>query len=267
MSRRILPFLLVLILLVSACSVSEGWESTKHVAKSAWSGTSAIVNPNPEIDLDRYKMENPNQEKLARLFTPVDQNILRLMRFLGDQDVYPTAEWVQLLFKRFPWIDGMFVTDSEGRILERKPPTPLKPFSHPLWFEAVWRDVLLKSVVDKTELGPEIYFGTPMYKDVNLVGLIVVHFDPRTLFSFCPDPNQLVIIVPGRGAWCQGSSEDAEALLALPWDETLKDQAYGQVQVGQKYFTWISRYVGRDLYVYATESVDPKKSTKGWLFF
>ncbi len=266
MLRRFLFFTLLLTLIAGCASMDDTWEGTKSAAKSAWSTTNEMVNPNPEIDVDRYKMENPNQEKLARLFTSVDQHLLRLMRFVGDQDLHPTEEWINLLFQRFPWINGLIVADGEGRILDRRPPQPVKPFSHPLWFEAVWRDTILKSVVDNTELGPELYFGTPIYKDVSLNGLIVVHFDPRTLFSFCPEPDQLIIIAPGRGVWTPNKAVDTAALGQLPWDEILKDHVNGQVEAGGKHYTWIARYVGRDLFVYLTESVDPKIDGRSWFF-
>jgi hypothetical protein len=259
--------ILVFLFLLTACaSMDDTWEGTKHAAKNAWSSTNAFVNPNPEIDLDSYKMENPNQEKLARLFTPVDQQVLRLMRFVSDQDQRPNEEWLHLLNQRFPWLNGVIVTDAEGHITDRRPPVPVKPFSSPLWFEAVWRETMLTTLVDQTDLGPEVYFGTPMYKDVNLDGLIVVHFDPRTLFSFCPEPEQLIIIAPNRGVWTPGSGVDTAAMLALPWTEILRDKVGGQVECAGKYYTWLARYVGRDLFVYATESVDHTVDNKGWFF-
>ncbi len=236
------------------------WEGTKSMAKSSWKSANATVNPNPQIDLDAYKLSNPNQEKLARLVTPVDQHVMRFSRYMVDLDVYPSEEWIQLLLKRFPWLNGVIVADNEGKVLDRRPSTPVKPFSHPLWFEAVWRDTLVKSVLDKTPLGPELYFGVPYYQNNTFTGLVVAHFDPRTLFTFCPEPEELIIIAPARGVWTPKAGVDTDALLKLPWDKLLEDSVYGQVEVGGKFYTWIGRYVGRDLFAYATESVDPKHS-------
>lgn len=262
--RTVLLALIIAALLALAVGCGSTWDSTSDMAVSAWNSTRDLVNPPPEIDTERYHFDNPNQEKLALLFTPVDGPFSSLVRYLEDQDIYPSRPWIDLLFTRFPWIHNLIITDRDGTVLERLPTMPMKWFEEPLVFTARWREVFLKTVVDYPELGPELYIGTPYYSDVDLAGLIVVSFDPRTLFDFCPDPEELIIIQPGGGVWTMGAEVDEEGLLAIDWQSILEDDVGGQVDVGGKYYTWLARYVGTDVYIYATESVDPQWSDSWW---
>ncbi len=247
--------LLAMMLLSAGCSA---WHSTKEVAKESWEDTKDYIDPPPQINTDSYQFESPNQEKLAKLFTPVDGPLTSLTRFVNDRDTLPGVEWLDLLLSRFPWVHRVLVTDEEGTIIFMQPEIPVKRIEKPLVFEGVWRDIKLLTVVDYSDLGPELYIGRPYFEDINFRGLIGVGFDPRALLSLSPEPKELLIIHPGGGVWNRGADVDSEALLAVPWDEILKNKVQGQVKVGEKYYTWIARYVGDDYYVYATESVDPK---------
>ncbi|MBU1610521.1 MAG: hypothetical protein KKC99_01630, partial [Proteobacteria bacterium] len=205
--------------------------------------------------LEEYGLDNPNQEKLARLMTPVDGPLGALIRYVSDRDFYPDETWVELLFARFPWINTLFITDPEGWMLDRYPNDPIKRISEPLQFEAVWRETFIQTRVDYPELGPELYLGTPMFKDADFKGLIVVSFDPRTLFSFCPNPEELIIIHPGGGVWSMDKNVDAEALKQVPWAELLQDEVQGEVEAGGIEYTWLARYVGTEPYLYAVRSI------------
>ena len=266
MTQRIfIPLCIVAVLALGACSTLENsWEGTANLAESAWNGTRAVVNPEPKIDYDAYHIEDPNERKLAAVFSPVDAVFSELMRFVSDRDTYPDQAWQDLLFTRFPWIDGMMIVDDQGNVVERRPAVPLKRMSSPLTFKAVWRETFLKPVVDYPELGPELYLGTPYFKDTKFSGLIIVTFDPRTLFQFCPKPEDLIIIHPGGGVWSRGANVDEKAVLALPWAQMLDDDVHGRVDVGDKQYSWIARYVGQDPFVYATESADPHYDPGFW---
>lgn len=247
--------LLTALLLVAGCG--SAWTSTKEYTKESWETTRDFIDPPPQIDTDSYQFENPNQEKLAKLFTPVDGPLTSLARFVDNNDVLPDIDWLELLLARFPWVHRVLVTDEKGTIIFMQPEVPVKKIEKQLVFEGVWRDIHLLTVVEYSDLGPELYIGRPYFKDTAFRGLIGVGFDPRTLLTFCPEPDQLIIIHPGGGVWSRGADVDKDALLAVPWEEILKDDVNGQVQVGDKYYTWLTRYIGDDQYVYATESVDP----------
>lgn len=251
---RLLTLLCLAVVLLAGCS----WNSAKETVVDSWHATKDFVDPAPEIDTNEYQFENPNQEKLAKLLTPVDGPLLSLSNYVMDKDTLPDQEWIDLLFVRFPWVHRVFVTDKIGNVLTQKPEVPIKRFSQPLVFSAVWRETFLKPVADYPELGPELYLGTPYFKDINFVGLIVAGFDPRTLLNMSPHPEQLLVIHPGGQVWSVQPCEDAAALLAVNWEELVSDEVYGQVEANGKYYTWLARFIGQDYFIYATESVDPK---------
>lgn len=260
-------FVLLLAALLAGCGAfAPSMDETRSYARQKALETRDMINPAPTIDTNRYKWENPNQEKLALLFSPVDAKVMSLMRFATSQDFRPSPEWMDALLTRFPWVDGVIVADATGDILIRKPPVPLKRFSEPLVFESIWRDTLVKTVVDYTPLGPELYFGTPNFQGSEFVGLHVVHFDPRVLFTFCPNPEELIIVDPrAKKLWTAGSMPipGAESLLEQPWEEIMKKQVHGQLAVEGNHFTWLARYIGPDKFVYATQSANATFEDKG----
>lgn len=255
--------LLALLLPLTGCGA---WTSTRDYAKESWQSTKEFIDPPPEINTDSYQFENPNQEKLARLFTPVDGPLTSLARFVDDRDTLPGVEWLDLLLARFPWVNRVLVTDEDGTIIFMQPEIPVKKISKPLVFEGIWRRIRLLTVVDYSDLGPELYIGRPYFQDLDFRGLIGVGFDPRALLSLCPEPKELIIIHPGGGVWSRGADVNKEALMAVDWNTLLEDEVHGQVKAGEKYYTWLVRYVGKDPYIYATESVDPNADSGSWLF-
>lgn len=256
--------LLASLLMTAGCGV---WTSTKEVASDSWETTRDFIDPLPEINTDSYQFESPNQEKLARLFTPVDGPLTSLARFVQDRDTLPDVDWLDLLLARFPWANRVLVTDEEGTIIFMQPELPVKKISKPLKFEGVWREIQLLTVVDYSDLGAELYIGRPYFQDTGFRGLIGVGFDPRALLAISPDPKELVLIHPGGGVWSRGANVNKEKLLAVPWEELLKNHVQGQVQVDDKYYTWLVRYIGKNPYIYATESVDPNADADSWWSF
>ena len=249
---------------VSGCAT---WTTTKEYAKGSWEKTKDILDPAPTIDTDNYEFENPNQRKLAELFAPVDGPLTSLVRFVDDRDTLPEVDWMDLLQARFPWVNRVIVTDADGTIILMQPMDPVKRIETPLVFKGVWREMSLMTVVDYSDLGPELYIGRPYFKDIDFKGLIAVGFDPRAILNLSPRPKELILIHPGSGIWSRGADVDTDAVMAVPWLEILKREVQGQVKVGDKHYTWLVRYVGDDRYIYATESVDPDADGESWWSF
>jgi hypothetical protein len=265
--RVFVPMLAALLFLSGCGAFGPGWDNTASTVRSTMRDTRDYINPAPKIDMDRYKWDNPNQEKLALLFSPVDAKVMALTRYVTSIDYRPSEEWMDALLLRFPWVDGIIVADENGQILVRKPPVPLKRFSEPLVFESIWRETLIKTVVDYTALGPELYFGMPNFNGPDFKGLHVVSFDPRVLFTFCPKPEELLIIDPrAKKLWVAGAEAPAgtEKLTELPWLDMMKEKIQGTVNVDDKQYTWLARFIGRDLFVYATESANASFEDKGF---
>jgi hypothetical protein len=245
------------------------WDGSVSSMRATARETREYINPAPHIDVNRYKWNNPNQEKLALLFSPVDERVMALSHYVTSIDSRPDDEWINALMTRFPWVDGVIVADAKGDILTRKPPVPLKRFSSPLVFESSWRETLVKTVVDYTAFGPELYFGMPNYDGADFVGLHVVHFDPRVLFTFCPEPRELLIIDPrAKKLWTSEDSQHpgAEKLLDTDWVALMKEKIHGTIEAGGKQYTWLARFIGHDLFVYATESANATFKDKGFSF-
>jgi len=258
--------LCVPVVLAGCGAFGSTWDSSKSYARHTMHETRDLINPVPKIDTNQFKWDNPNQEKLSLLFSPVDAKVMALMRYVTSQDYRPNEQWMTALLARFPWVDGVIVADAGGTILTRMPPVPLKRFSEPLVFESVWRDTLLKTVVDYTAFGPQLYFGSPDFEGTEFVGLHLVSFDPRVLFTFCPRPQDLIIIDPrAKKVW---SSTDvqypgSQVLADQPWDDILKEKSSGYIQTSEKHFTWLARYIGPDRFIYATESANASIQDKG----
>lgn len=260
-SVRFIALFSVLVVLLFASGCEYG--------SKVWQDAQNYVDPNPEIDLNHGGIENPDDNKLALLFTPVDEKILSLINALSAVDSHPDENWFKMLFMRFPWISGVLTVDEEASILVKLPETGIKPFKPgPLVeYEGDWSEISMKSFINYSEFGPEMYLCTPFFKDAEFKGLVVVHFDPRILLNFCPEPEKLIIMQPdGGGFWTGSDNEDKEALLKIDWDELLDEDVHGVVTVGETRYVWLSRYVGDTQILYLTRAVS-ETDDDGILFF
>ncbi|XPV74899.1 MAG: hypothetical protein ACNI27_09630 [Desulfovibrio sp.] len=216
------------------------------------------VNPPPEIDYDGFQEEHPNFALLAELLAETDGQVTRLLDLMDGQDDYPSSQWIDKLFTRYPWVNGFIVTDADGNIIDRHPEHPLKRISAPLSFTAEWRNTFVKTALDPSELGDELYISTPYFEGADFKGLLIVHFDPtRLMADFCPQPDKLIFVDPGAAVFSLDPALDKAAVLALPWEEVLKEEVQGYVEVNGKHYSWLARYIGKDRFVYLTESIDP----------
>ena len=236
-----------------------------------WHDAQEAVNPNPTIDLSTGGIEDADDNKLAILFTPVDEKILSLTSFLSNIDSHPNEDWFRLLFMRFPWISGVFTVDDEASILVRLPEQSIKPFKPgPLVeYEGDWSEIKMKSFINYSEFGPEMYLCIPFFKDADFKGLVVVHFDPRILLNFCPDPKKLVIMQPdGGGVWTGVENFNKEAFLKIDWDALLDEDVSGVTRVGESRFVWLSRYISDTQIVYVTKAVSDEgdEDADFWFF-
>ncbi|MBI9110158.1 hypothetical protein [Maridesulfovibrio ferrireducens] len=235
-----------------------------------WHDAQDTVNPNPTIDLHSAGIENPDDNKLALLFTPVDEKILSLTSFLSNIDSHPDEDWFKLLFMRFPWITGVFTVDEEANMLVKLPAESIKPFKPgPLVeYEGDWSEIKMKSFISYSEFGPEMYLCIPFFKDADFKGLVVVHFDPRILLNFCPAPQKLIIMQPdGGGIWTGDENLDKEAFLKIDWDALLDKDVHGITKVGEVRYVWLSRYVSDTQIMYVTKAVSESDEDDGFLIF
>lgn len=259
--------------LIAACLLS-GCESMGKTWDDTWIATKGYykeyVNPDPAVDLAKIDYSS-SEEKLAELFTPVDRPMGELGRYLNRKDDFPGEKWLDELFARFPWINGCMVSTLEGEVVLARPEASLKPRNVQPFLDmgADLGDRRLRSYVDMTPMGPEVYLATAMFKANELIGFISVHFDPRSLIKLSPSPDELLVLTPEVVVWPGGDRDVAEfALQAESWDEVLADEVSGELDLDGREFVWLTRYLGDKQLLYLTEAAPDREDDEddGWFF-
>lgn len=238
---------LALFTLAGCETMRQTWKDTQELYRT-------YVNVDPKVDLEAE--DHAQWEAvLAPLVVPVDMQLGELVRVVDARDSFPDEAWADGLLKRFPWLTGLAVTDMSGEELLVRPEVSLKPRNTAPLATAgdAWRDRKLRSLVDDTPLGPEVYVATPFFKDNALRGVIAAHFDLRSVAQLSPRPARLMVLTPGTVLWAGGYGDLAAAVLAEPWDEILKNQVRGEIEVQGRSLAWLTRYLGDRQIVYLAE--------------
>ncbi len=257
--------LLALTLLISVTGCSTWHETTKE-SKRLYK---EYVLPLPSVDLDTGDLDGETL-RLARTFKPVDVPVNELRRFLDGTNNVPRKEWFKELFTRFPWISGVMIVDTFGVVQFRHPEESLKrhDLTPLIEFGEAWSDYEIRGHGVNTPLGPEVYLASPTFKENEWSGLVVVHFDPRRLLEFCPEPDELIMISPGEVLWAGKNESAAQQLAQKDWPSIYSDREFGFMDAPGGRFAWIARHVGHFYLIYAA-SAEPVEGSSGsrWLFF
>lgn len=253
---------------VLACLLFSAALSGCSWMKSTWRTTKETINPDPEIDLNSYQFNDPSERKLAYLFTPVDAQLTKLVRFVEAQEAQPAQDWFELLMLRFPWLAGAAAVNESAELLDRYPPDQERPLNvDPLVHsEDDWRGVGVQAHIDYTDLGPLLFVAMPYFENTLWKGLTVAYFDPRALLNQCPEPEELIIVHPGNAVWSL-AAVDEEAILGLDWLDILDDDVTGEVEIGSQSYTWFARYVGELQIIYMAKTVTDEEAESGTWFF
>ncbi len=257
--------LLALVLMIFSTGCSTWHETTKETKRLY----KDYILPLPSVDLDTDNLDGDTL-RLARAFKPVDVPVTELRRFLDGTNSLPRKEWFKELFTRFPWLSGVMLVDTFGSVQFRHPEESLKqhdpaPF---LEFGEEWNDYEVRAFSVNTPLGPEVYLASPTFKDNEWTGLIIVHFDPRRLLEFCPEPEELIIVSPGEVLWAGKHEFAAEQLSQMDWKNIYSDREFGYVDAPGGKFAWIAKHVGSFYLIYAALA-EPVEGSSGsrWFFF
>jgi len=252
MLKRVLPALLACALLAAAgCdTMKSSWKGTKKMYKE-------YVNVDPRIDLKDPGISDPSMQKLASLFTPVDERLEYLLRDLNSRDTPPEREWCEAFAAHYSWLSGLAVLSSSGAPTLKLPAYELKSvdLAPMMEFEAQYKKRKMAAVISSGDLGAEIIIAQPLYTENDFQGLLVAHFDPGNVVKFSPEPDQLFIISPGVVVWPGNDPGTAKALAALNWKGMLKGNVNGEVMLGQTKYLWQSRYVAQKEIVYLVAAV------------
>ena len=236
-----------LILLSSGCSsLRNAWDKTTDVYET-------YIDPKPEIDLEQGAGLSRKEKELAQQFSVMDQELELLLRALTPQDSFPSTSWTQDVLHRFPWLTAFLAVDTRGELLASHPETPLKPIQTAPLLDREWSVMnrRLQGFVEQTLLGPELIIAAPFFRDGVWQGLLVAHFDPRSLIRLAPDPDNLVLLTPGTLIWSALDETTTQALVDAPWDDILKSKVQGRWSSERQSFGWISRPIGDLRLIYA----------------
>lgn len=238
---------LALVALTGCDTMRRTWKDTQDLYRT-------YVNVDPAVDLKADDHDHW-EAVLAPLMTPVDMQLGELARMVDNQDSFPDDTWADSLLKRFPWLTGMVASNMYGVELMVRPDVSLKPRNvAPLVAVGdAWRDRKLRSFVDNTPLGPEVYVASPFFKDNVLQGIVAAHFDMRSLVQLSPDSGKLLVITPEAVLWAGDLGALAAAAQAEPWADILKDEVQGEIEVQGHPLVWLTRYLGDQQIVYLAE--------------
>ena len=67
-------------------------------------------------------------------------------------------------------------------------------------------------MVEDTPLGPEVLIGIPIYSGSEMLGLLVAHFDMRSLLTYTSGAEDLVVLAPQGVLWPGRFAVDATPL-------------------------------------------------------
>ena len=255
MPYRIIFCLLFVLALSTGCSSNQ-------TAKNAWKGTKSVwytyVNVPANIDYgDKGKM--PEYEtRFSKAIMGIDIQLLALERTMQNADKPPTPEWLNTFFTQFTWVDGIVGINSEGGIVGTAGRVE-KSFDFGPLLEKDPKQNLhaLRGHVHDSGSGPEVLLAVPLYDGPDFLGLVVAHFELRSLVRYSDDPESLIVTSPGGLLW---SGAVAGVLPNADWGAILRSSASGTISDSSGSYQWVSRFVGNYPLVFAAQKAASGKA-------
>ena len=239
-----------LALLGGCSSLDSTWKSTKALYGE-------YLNPPAKINYEDKGVLDDAETRLATRMVGIDIQLEQLERFLQNADRPPTGESVSVLFHRFPWLSGLAAVDMEGTVLAQEPPTSMKELNFAQMLEQKPRGGELRGLrgyVEDTPLGPEVMTSVPVYSGADMMGLLVAHFDMRSLLTYTSGAEDLVVLSPQGMLWPGRFVVDATPLTGQDWNALTKDATHGTLSNKTGSFLWMVRFIGEQPIVFATPS-------------
>ncbi len=255
MRNVVVVFVCAMLSLVSGCGVS--WEGAVKGTRTLYR---EYLNPPADIDYSDRGDLSEAKAALARRIYGIDTRIAELERHMENADRRPTSESVSALFARFPWLGGFAAVDDTGRVLGEAPSMPLKQLDYaPLTALPARGGALrgLRGLVQDNPLGPEILVGVPVYRDADLVGLAVAHFEMRSLMPFSEDAENLIVLSPEAVLWSGRFDVEATPLHDVDWKQIVRSSSGGTVSRSGEEFVWVVRFIGAAPIIFASPAEAP----------
>jgi hypothetical protein len=245
----------LLIFALSACVVCSAGCSYFQTTKDTWKFTKrqyySYINTPASLDLTDTGSATPYQQALGECIAKVDENLKQFSRTMENSDLSPSPQWVIETMTTYPWLSGFALLNAEGNVEARYPDYDLREFDPSSLIEPDTKQMMLdlRTMVQKTPQGVEIYVGKPVYINGEFRGMVVAHFDPRNLVLASSPQAEKIAIISTHGEIFSGSSSAAGALGAANWEELVLNRSYGYVGSSDEYF-WLTRYLGNLPVVY-----------------
>jgi hypothetical protein len=244
--------LIILGVLVFGLAGCQAWEKTKSIYRGTIFPAQVDVQADADVDRDVVY--------LARLVSPVDAQLEALVRStqrIGN----PSDRELQTMFSSYAWLNGIAAYSASGQLMHRVPNQPVK-------------EITLKEVLDESpqpengpelfvqvveqDLGPEVCLVKPVDNAGQVDAYVLVHFDPRSLFSRSPIPEDLLVMHRGKVLWSGMQPDLRQTLMDRDWEGLLQSGVQGELVVHKSDFFWLSRYVGPDPLVYVVRTTGSK---------
>ena len=248
--RSLIPVMFLGSLVLSGCSAGDAWKSTKALYGE-------YLNPPASINYDDKGSLSSAESMLASRMVGIDIQLDQLERYLQNSDKAPTGESVMILFQRFPWLSGFAAVNADGTVLAQEPQTSMKEldFSKILAEEPRGGELRgLRGLVQDSPLGAEVLMGIPVFSDATLRGMLVAHFDMRSLLNYTSGADDLVVLAPQGILWSGRFAVEATPLAGRDWADLTRSAAQGSVSSKDGTFIWMVRFIGKQPIVFATPS-------------
>jgi len=198
-----------------------------------------------------------NQVTLSQHLSGIESHLTELERALETYDQSPTSEDMGRFLQRFPWLSGVVFIDPNGEVLTHQPDISLASFNFAPLAQmrgTSFRDRNLAGIIQKTELGDELFLGTPIFSSTEYLGMLVVHFDIRAMLQWCDEPDELIILTPSEVLWSGKFNFAKDAFKSIDWEKRLGKAVSGVCRNDEGRFAWLVRYAGECPLIFCTSA-------------
>ncbi|MBQ9536944.1 MAG: hypothetical protein IJU79_04040 [Desulfovibrionaceae bacterium] len=249
------------IILLSALGLATGCSSYQPT-KDVWKGTKNLwytyASPPASVNYEEKGNLSVGDLRLSQSMIGIDKELEKFQRVMLNADRPPTNEWIANFLVNFPWMNGIAGVKYDGTILGQEPATSLKELDYiPLLYEdKKQRRTALRGDVQNTPLGPEVLLAAPLYESAEFLGIVVAHFDMRSLATFSQDADRLVILSPQALLWPGGYDFAQTPLAGQDWAKICRESTQGVCTNSHGKFIYQVRYIGNLPLVFAVAEAD-----------
>jgi hypothetical protein len=253
MNRFPLLLGLCLLLAIVGCQKSQ-------VVKDSWKFTTrqyrTYLNTPASVDLADKGSCEVYELALGEAVISVDMELQKLIRAMENSDHNPDQRWVMSMMNRFPWLAGVALVDGDGKLVAKYPEASLADFDPAplLELDPKQRPGALRAFAKPQPGGAEVYVANPVYGDGQMRGLIIAHFDIRSLVTLSPEPGSFVVASPVGVLWPGNFGAEGGEVGSVDWAKLLTEKSCGIIGSEGSGFFWTTRYLGNLALVYAMPS-------------